>query len=109
MTADAPQNPKRRPVRSRLKATAFRYLPGFITCRDFDAFVIDYLDGSLSDRQRVVFERHLRLCPPCNRFLDHYRTTVDVVKAAGPATSCDVLGDPPKDLVQAVLRSRRAG
>ena len=89
-----------------LAGRAFKHLPGMITCREFDAFVIDYLDGTLPQRQRTLFERHLRVCPHCCRYLERYEATVHLASAAGPASSWEVLGEPPEDLVQAILSSR---
>ncbi len=60
----------------RMKAMMLNTLPGMISCREFDQFVVDYLDGRLPDHQQHLFERHLRVCPDRRRFLDRYRATL---------------------------------
>ena len=92
-----------------LAGRAFKHLPGMITCEAFDAFIVNYLDGSLPHQQRILFERHLRACPHCRSYLERYKMTVHLAAAAGPISSWDALGEPPEDLVHAILSSRRGG
>ena len=44
----------------------------------------DYLEGALGDRERRRFERHLALCPPCQRVLDQLRATSATLAALAP-------------------------
>lgn len=46
--------PALRPIRG----ASYRHAPGMITCRQFEDFLDDYLDGTLSARRRVAFELH---------------------------------------------------
>jgi anti-sigma factor RsiW len=55
------------------------------------------------------FERHLAVCPSCVNYLQTYRDTIALGKAAfedpdGPAEEFA-----PEELVSAVLRARRGG
>jgi anti-sigma factor RsiW len=50
-----------------------------MTCQELVELVTAYLDGVLSDEERAAFERHLALCPGCDRYLRQFRTTIDLV------------------------------
>ncbi|MFN0011193.1 MAG: anti-sigma factor family protein [Phycisphaerales bacterium] len=80
-----------------------------MTCRELVEFVMAYLDKELPASQRAEFERHLTVCPSCVNYLETYRTTIEVSKAAccGGADA-PVPASVPKDLVEAILRARKA-
>lgn len=76
----------------------------YITCRELIDFIADYLDGTLAEASRLEFDRHLRVCPSCVAYLDGYRQTIRLGKAALAPTS-----DPapvPDSLVRAILAAR---
>jgi anti-sigma factor RsiW len=50
-----------------------------LTCRELVELVTDYLEGALSADEHERFERHLRSCVVCPRYLDQLRTTVRVL------------------------------
>lgn len=84
-------------------------LPGMLDCREFEAFMLDYLDGQLPAPQAKVFERHLRMCPECQVYLAAYRTTVELGKAAFEEGDDGSLPDDvPEDLIGAILAARAA-
>ena len=47
-----------------------------ITCHQAVALVSDYLEGSLSRRDRRRLERHLKDCDACSAYLDQMRVTI---------------------------------
>ena len=49
-----------------------------LTCRELVELVTDYLDGALSTRDRLDFERHLVRCSWCRDYLDQVRTTIEL-------------------------------
>jgi anti-sigma factor RsiW len=67
---------------------------------------MDYLDGELAEGSRRVFEEHLAECPDCVRYLERYRETIRLAKAAAVD---DAEGDVPESLVTAILAARRKG
>ena len=80
----------------------------YITCRELIDFILDYLSGELPADQRAEFERHLAVCPPCQRYLQTYQQTVAMEKQAFREAE-DAPADAPEELVRAILASRRAG
>ncbi len=80
-----------------------------LTCREFIAFIIDYLDGELDTDQSSRFEAHLDECPDCVHYLESYRATSLLASHAMRQLSLPVPDDVPEDLVRAVLAARRAG
>jgi anti-sigma factor RsiW len=76
-------------------------------CRECVEFLIDYLEGNLPDEQRARFEEHLRLCPPCVRYLDSYRDAVQLGRAAFESFEEDCGGEVPEALVRAVLSAMK--
>lgn len=91
----------------RLKGFMLRRMHSMITCREFEAFIMSYLDGSLPRAQKKKFEWHLSLCRECREYLAAYKRTIEVGKAVlGPADGSFPI-DIPEDLIKAVLDSRK--
>jgi len=53
-----------------------------MTCRELVEFLMDYLDGQLSEPERLRFEEHLGECPDCVAYLATYREAVRLGKKA---------------------------
>jgi anti-sigma factor RsiW len=47
-----------------------------MTCLDLVALVTEYLEGTMPAEQRLSFERHVAVCPPCRAHLDQMRETI---------------------------------
>ena len=52
--------------------------PSDLTCRELVELVTEYLEGALSPRDRLDFERHLVWCSFCRDYLDQVRATVEI-------------------------------
>jgi anti-sigma factor RsiW len=78
-----------------------------MTCREFVDFLLEYLCGELSARERAEFQRHLAECPDCSTYLRSYQETVKLGKAVFADPEAPVPPDVPEELVQAILASRR--
>lgn len=78
-----------------------------ITCREFVAFLDDYLAGSLSEDRRAEFNRHLAECPSCVAYMKTYRAAIEMGRDALRRTGDPVPEDVPEALVQAILAARR--
>jgi len=48
-------------------------------CQQVVELVTSYLDGSLGRRDRRRFEKHLRACEACDRYLHQMRETLDLL------------------------------
>lgn len=59
-----------------------RRLPLMITCAQMDAYLVDYLDGTLPAHQHRRVAVHVRLCQDCNCFLKAYRATIALAQSA---------------------------
>ncbi|NBC18582.1 MAG: hypothetical protein GVY18_14865 [Bacteroidetes bacterium] len=70
-----------------------------LSCEDVNDFIVEYLDGTLDDRTRRRFEKHIANCPACSTYLDQYRETVTLVKEEADAD----VPEPPEELVDATL------
>lgn len=89
-----------------MKGAMLRNLPLMITCREFEDFLLDYLEGNLPPRQRRIFEVHIAICRECREYLAAYREAIELGRqafedpAAGPPEAV------PEDLITAVLEAR---
>lgn len=43
------------------------------TCQQLVELVTEYLDGGLEPQERLAFERHVAICPPCRGYLAQLR------------------------------------
>jgi anti-sigma factor RsiW len=79
-----------------------------MTCREFADFIADYLSGELPPDSRSEFEHHLRLCVNCRTYLSGYEETVKLGRRAFADDDAAVPSQVPEELVQAILRAKRA-
>ena len=78
-----------------------------MNCREFTEFLHDYLFGNLPAEERAVFEEHLNECPWCVSYLDSYRKTIQLGRAAfDTPRDASPPADAPEELIQAILRAR---
>jgi anti-sigma factor RsiW len=47
-----------------------------MTCRQLVELVTEYLDGSMSWRERRRFEKHIGACKWCGRYVEQMRLTI---------------------------------
>lgn len=79
-----------------------------MTCKEFIDFLTDYLANELPAGERACFEHHLRLCPDCVAYLDSYRETVQLGRAACCGDQGELPADVPEELIRAILAARPA-
>ena len=91
----------------RMQGALFK-LPLMLSCVEFEEFILDYLEGSLSAKQRAVFKMHLFICKDCQRYLAAYERSVAMGKAVFKGPHATVPEDVPEDLVQAILAAKKA-
>ena len=79
-----------------------------MNCREFTEFLNEYLFENLPALQRAEFDRHLAECPWCVAYLDSYRKTILLERAAfAAAADAPPPAEAPQELVQAILRVKR--
>jgi anti-sigma factor RsiW len=72
-----------------------------LACRQAIELMTDYLEGSLSRRQRRRLEAHLRACPNCSNYLEQIRLTIRLSSALDPE---DLSPEAVDDLTQLYRR-----
>jgi anti-sigma factor RsiW len=76
-----------------------------LTCREFVEFVMDYLALELAPDAHADFEAHLAECPNCVRYLETYRATVVLGRAAFDDLDAELPAEVPEELIQAILEA----
>jgi anti-sigma factor RsiW len=82
--------------------------PAAITCRQFEDFIVSYLDGSLDEDSRQQFEGHIGASKACREYLVAYRETIVLGRRAYDDLD-EIPAAVPEDLVLAVLKVRYSG
>ena len=70
-----------------------------MSCRELVALVTEYLEGTLPRFERIRFERHVAVCPPCRAHLDQMRETI---RASGAITEESISPAARDDLLEAL-------
>lgn len=76
-----------------------------LSCRELVQLVTDYLEGGLTVEERLAFERHIAICPPCRGYLEELRRTVGVAATLAE----DTLPADVREELLAVFRDWKAG
>jgi anti-sigma factor RsiW len=76
-----------------------------MTCRDVIEFLMDYEAGDVTPAERSIFDAHLAICPECVAYLNTYRTTVALGRAAARVENAQC-PEAPEELVRAILAAR---
>jgi anti-sigma factor RsiW len=69
-----------------------------LVCQQAVELVTDYLEGTLSRRERRRFEAHLRACPNCTAYLEQIKATIALSGAVEPEDLTPEAQDELKDL-----------
>ena len=95
-------------LKSRPLAALLFKLPMMIDCETFEEFVLGYFDGTLSRRQRFVFELHLRVCRECRKYLREYKNAIALAGSQKEVSFSEMgMGPVPEDLIKAVLAAQK--
>jgi anti-sigma factor RsiW len=84
-----------------------------ITCRKLVRFLDDYIAGEMPEPILKRFESHIASCPMCRAYLESYRATIELERAAlrcGQGGESAKPAEPmPEQLVKAILEASRTG
>lgn len=96
------------PVKRLMKGVMLKYVPGMITCAEFEQFIDDYLNNDLNAKEFRTFDWHLKLCRECRDYLEAYRHSIALGKKVFAAEQGEtaVPDTVPEDLLQAMLEAR---
>ncbi len=78
-----------------------------LTCREFVDFLDDYVAHALAGEALASFEKHLSDCPPCVAYLESYRQSIRMGRAAFKDLDERIPEGVPEGLVRAILAARR--
>ncbi len=90
----------------KIKGPMLKWMPGMMTCVEFEDFLIDYMEGDLPAKQRRIFEIHIKICRECREYLAAYRRTIEIAGRAYEGDAAPLPDEVPEDLVQAILAAR---
>jgi len=79
-----------------------------LTCKEFDEFMVDYLDGSLPVWQKYMCWLHVKMCKECAHFVQQYRHAIALGKNAFDSPDDAVPDSVPEELVKAALARRKS-
>ena len=99
-------NPQQKKSQGWFKGLVLNYLPGMITCEEFENFIVGYFENDLSRKQKIVFETHLRMCRECRDYLTAYQRTMEISRVACETNDDAIPVDVPEDLIKAILDAR---
>ena len=91
----------------RIKGAMLKHMHSMITCKEFEDFVLRYLDDELPKRQRALFELHMRLCRECREYLAAYQRTIEIGRETFKSADETLPEDVPEDLIKAILEVRK--
>jgi anti-sigma factor RsiW len=74
-----------------------------LACKELVEIITDYLEGTLPDRDRARFDRHLMTCAPCREYVEEMRTTL---RLAGRLTVESISPGARDQLLQAFRRMK---
>lgn len=77
-----------------------------LECQEAVELVTDYLEGSLSRRERRRLEAHLRACPNCSAYLEQIQA---VIALSGSVDPEDLSERASSDLIELYRRWREEG
>ena len=79
-----------------------------ITCRELTAFLDDYLAGELDEQRVEIVRKHLAVCPDCATYLESYRRSIALGRAAVIDADAPAPADVPTGLLNAIRAAQDA-
>ncbi len=79
-----------------------------LTCKEFDDFMIDYLEGRLPVWQKYLCWLHVKMCRECANFIRQYRRVIMLGQRAFDYSDGAVPDSVPEELVKAALARRKS-
>jgi len=74
-----------------------------IDCKSLENFIIDFLEDNLPAHEKMMFQKHIGECKHCEDYLQGYRKSIELSKAALTGKTSDKVENIPDDMVAAIL------
>lgn len=81
-------------------------VPGNLTCRQVEQFLMDYLEGNVTLWTWCKFRYHLFICEDCRRYLQDYRNAVALDRRIFENPDDEAAGIVPDEILEAILKVR---
>lgn len=78
-----------------------------LTCKEFDDFMVDYLEQDLPVWQKFMCWLHVKVCRECAAFVQQYHRTIALGQKAFDAADEPVPDTVPEELIKAALAHRK--
>jgi len=78
-----------------------------LTCKEFDDFMIDYLEGGLPLWQKYMCWLHVKLCRECAHFVRQYQRVIALGQNAFDNPGDEVPDSVPEELINVALSYRK--
>ncbi len=78
-----------------------------LTCKEFDEFMIDYLEGGLPVWQKFMCWLHVKICRECAYFVQQYRRVIALGQRAFDSPDDPVPDSVPEELIKAALAHQK--
>ncbi len=78
-----------------------------LTCKQFDEFMVDFLEQDLPLKQKLDCWLHQKMCRHCSQFVRQYQQTIALGKQAFEEPNDAVPESVPEGLINAALAHRR--
>jgi anti-sigma factor RsiW len=78
-----------------------------VRCVEFVESVTDWMEGELTDDERLALEEHLTICPHCTDYVAQLRLSSAVLRAADRTTRQAPPPEAREALLEAFRRHRR--
>jgi len=79
-----------------------------LTCKEFDEFMMNYLEGDLPVWQKYMCWLHIKMCRECAYFVRQYHRVVALGQNTFDFPDDPVPDSVPEDLIKAALAYRKA-
>lgn len=79
-----------------------------LTCKEFDDFMVDYLDQRLPVWQKFMCWLHVKMCRECAGFIRDYHRAIKLGQNAYDAPDEPVSNSVPEELIKAALSHKRS-
>jgi hypothetical protein len=79
-----------------------------LNCREFDAFIVDYLDHEIPWSIQASIRWHQLLCRKCRAYLADYRRTIELGQSVFDDLESETPDSVPQELVKAVIERQKA-